>query len=64
MATVGNGKVSYSIDGVVLTNSAGRSVFSTTGVGFSSLDFKSSSVGDFSGTLRKERMKRFCVVLR
>ena len=64
VATVGNGKVSYSIDGVVLTNSAGRSVFSTTGIGFSSLDFKSSSVGDFSGTLRKERMKRFCVVLR
>ena len=64
VATVGNGKVSYSIDGVALTNSAGRSVFSTHGVGFSSLGFSFPSVGNFSGTLREERMKRFWMTLR
>jgi len=64
VATIGNGKVSYSIDGVALTNSAGRSVFSTHGVGFSSLCFSFPSVGDFSGTLREERMKRFWMTLR
>lgn len=64
VATVGNGKVSYSIDGVALTNSAGRSVFSTHGVGFSSLCFSFPSVGNFSGTLREERMKRFWMTLR
>jgi hypothetical protein len=64
VATVGNGKVSYSIDGVALTNSAGRSMFGTHGFGFSSLVFPSSSAGDFSGTLRGQRMKRFRIVLR
>lgn len=66
VTTIGNGKVSYELEGAALTNAWGRSVFRTCGgqTGLCGLEFAAGEWDDFSGILREERMKRFRMVLR
>ena len=51
VTTIGNGKVSYELEGMVLTNAQGRSVFRTRGgcAALSALVFAAGEWGGFEG---------------